>query len=68
MVIFMNLALASTTTTLAPIVTAMGSLVEVMGEVWEVMTANPLLLAFLGAALFSLGVTIFRKVKGASKG
>ena len=67
----MFLALASTTTetsTLAPIITAMGSLVDVMGKVWEVMTANPLLVVFLAASLFSVGIRIFRKVKGAAKG
>ena len=66
----MFLALASTTetSTLAPIITAMGTLVEVMGEVWKVMTANPLLLVFLAASLFGVGIRIFRKVKGAARG
>ena len=66
----MFLALADTgtgTSTLAPIITAMGSLVEVMVEVWDVMTSNPLLLVLLAASLFSVGVWIFRKVKGAAK-
>ena len=65
------LALASTgteTSTLAPIITAMGSLVEIMAEVWKVMTGNPLLVVFLAASLFSVDITIFRKVKSAAKG
>ena len=62
------LALASDTSTLTPIITAMGSLVEIMGEVWKVMTGNPLLVVFLAASLFSVGIKIFRKVKGAAKG
>ena len=67
----MIFALASTgadTSTLTPIVTAMGSLVEIMGQVWAVMTGNPLLVVFLAASLFSVGIKIFRKVKGAAKG
>mgnify|MGYP007062347668 FL=1 len=67
----MFLALADTgtsTSTLAPIITAMGSLVEVMGEVWDVMTSNPLLLVFLAASLFGVGIRIFRKVKSAARG
>ena len=64
----MFLALASDTSTLTPIITAMGSLVEIMGEVWKVMTGNPLLVVFLAASLFSVGIKIFRKVKGAAKG
>lgn len=68
----MFLALASgtgtSTSTLDPIITAMGSLVDVMGEVWSVMTSNPLLLAFLAASLFGVGIRVFRKVKGAARG
>lgn len=67
----MFLALADTgtsTSTLAPIVNAMSSLVEVMGEVWDVMTSNPLLLVFLAASLFGVGIRIFRKVKSAARG
>lgn len=67
----MFLALADTgtsTATLAPIVNAMSSLVEVMGEVWDVMTSNPLLLVFLAASLFGVGIRIFRKVKSAARG
>ena len=56
------------TATLAPIISAMGSLVEIMGEVWNVMTGNPLLVVFLAAGLFGVGIRIFRKVKSAAKG
>lgn len=31
------------------------------------MTRNPLLLVFLAASLFGVGIRIFRKVKGAAK-
>ena len=56
------------TSTLAPVITAMSTLVEIMGEVWKVMTGNPLLLVFLAAGLFGVGIKIFKKVKGAAKG
>lgn len=65
---FFALTAGADTSTLAPIVTAMGTLVEVMGEVWKVMTANPLLLVFLAASLFGVGIRIFKKVKSAAKG
>ena len=65
---FFALAAGADTSTLAPIVTAMGTLVEVMGEVWKFMTANPLLLVFLAASLFGVGIRIFKKVKSAAKG
>ena len=63
-------ALASTGTdaNMTTIVTAMGTLVEIMGEVWKVMVSNPLLVVFLAASLFGVGIKIFRKVKGAAKG
>lgn len=61
-------ALAADTSTLAPITTAMSTLVTVMGGVWEVMVSNPLLVVFLAASLFSVGIKIFKKVKGAAKG
>ena len=65
----MFLALASAgTSTLDPVITSMGTLTDVMGKVWDVMVSNPLLVVFLGAALFSVGIKIFRKVKGAAKG
>ena len=65
---FLALAPGADAATLTPIITAMGSLVEVMGEVWDVMTSNPLLLVFLAASLFGVGIRIFRKVKGAARG
>lgn len=65
---FLALASGADAATLTPIITAMGSLVEVMGEVWDVMTSNPLLLVFLAASLFGVGIRIFRKVKGAARG
>ena len=64
----MFLALASDTTTLAPVTTAMSTLVTVIGNVWEVMVSNPLLVVFLAGSLFSVGIKIFKKVKCAAKG
>lgn len=46
---------------------AVGDLVDVMEQVFAIMTSNPLLLVLLAASLFSVGVWIFRKVKGAAK-
>ena len=52
----------------ATIVSAMDDLVDIMGQVFNVMVSNPLLLVFLAAGLFTLGVKIFKKVKRAAKG
>ena len=66
---FLALATGSDTSTgLVPIVTGMGNLVNIMGEVWEVMVSNPLLVTFLGASLFFVGIKMFRKIKSAAKG
>ena len=50
------------------VTTAMDDLVDVMEQVWTIMVSNPLLLVFLAAGLFALGVRIFKKVKGAARG
>ena len=62
------LNLAAEVSTLAPVTTAMSTLVTVMEGVWEVMVSNPLLVVFLAGSLFSVGIKIFKKVKGAAKG
>lgn len=46
---------------------AVGDLADVMQQVFAIMMSNPLFLVLLAASLFSVGVWIFRKVKGASK-
>ena len=62
------LNLAAEVSTLAPVTTAMSTLVTVMEGVGEVMVSNPLLVVFLAGSLFSVGIKIFKKVKGAAKG
>lgn len=49
------------------LVNAVGDLTDVMEQVFAIMTSNPLLLVLLAASLFSVGIWIFRKVKGAAK-
>jgi len=39
-----------------------------MGNVWELMTGNPLLTLFLAVSLIGVGVSVFKSIKGASKG
>lgn len=65
---FLVLASTTTDTTLTPVISAMESLVDVMSKVWAVMLGNPLLVVFLAASLFGVGIRIFRKVKGAARG
>ena len=49
------------------LVDAVGDLTDVMEQVFAIMTSNPLLLVLLAGSLLSLGIWIFRKVKGAAK-
>lgn len=49
------------------VLNAMEDLVDVMEQVFAIMISNPLLLVLLAAGLLSLGVWIFKKVKGAAK-
>lgn len=53
---------------LLTIVKAMDNVADVMEQVWIIMVSNPLLVVFLAAALFTVGVRIFRKVKRSAKG
>lgn len=64
---FLALSSGAETSTLAPIITGMGDIVTVMTQVWSVMTSNPLLVAFLGASLLTVGIRVFRKVKSAAR-
>lgn len=66
---FLALAIeGSDTTTLTPVISAIDTLVSLVGKVFDVMVGNPLLVLFLAAGLFSLGIRIFRKAKSAAKG
>lgn len=44
------------------------TLTTLMGNVWTMMTSNPLLTLFLAVAVLSVGVGVFKMIKGASKG
>lgn len=54
--------------TVSVLTKAMGDLVDVMEQVWAIMVSNPMLVVFLAAGLFTVGVRVFRKVKRAAKG
>ena len=65
---FLALASGADTATLTPVINAISTLIELVGPVFTVMIANPLLVVFLAASLLTLGIRIFRKLKGAAKG
>lgn len=53
-----------TTVTIASIISDAGEAVtSAIGVAWDVMTANPILIVFLGAGLLSLGFAFFKKAK-----
>lgn len=50
------------------ILASTGTLTTLVGDVFELMTANPLLTLFLAASVITIGISMFRKIKGAAKG
>ena len=50
------------------ITTAIATVATVVGEVFQVMTGNPYLVFLLAASCVGIGISVFRRVKGASKG
>lgn len=46
-------------------VTTISSLLD---SVWTLMTSNPLLTLFLGVSLLTVGIRVFRRVRGAARG
>lgn len=50
------------------VISSMDTLSTLLTKVWDMMTANPLLTLFVALTLLGVGVTVFQKVKGASRG
>jgi len=44
------------------------TITTLVNSVWTLMTSNPLLTTFLCVSLLSVGIAVFRKIKGSSKG
>lgn len=42
------------------------NIASAMNVVWDLMTANPMLLLFVGAAVVTIGFTFFRKARRAA--
>ena len=54
--------------TIASLTTDAGTgIVAALGVAWDIMTANPLLMLFLGAGIISLGFYFFKKAKRTAK-
>jgi len=58
----------SSATGLDAVMSSTSTLTTLMGNVWTMMTSNPLLTLFLAVAVLSVGVGVFKMIKGASKG
>lgn len=52
---------------MASILASMAVVVSLVGSVWDLITSNPLLTVFLAAALLTVGITIFKRIKRAVK-
>lgn len=50
------------------VITAISSVTTVVGNVFTVMTGNAYLTFLLAASCVGVGISIFRRVKGASRG
>lgn len=57
-----------TSTGMDTVISSMDTLSTLLTKVWDMMTANPLLTLFVALTLLGVGVTVFQKVKGASRG
>ena len=53
---------------MAAILASMTTITDLVTSVWELMTSNPLLSLFLAASLLGVGVSVFRRIKRASRG
>ena len=51
----------------AALVSAIDDLSDVVGQVFSIIVSNPFFVLLVAAGLFTLGIRIFRKVKGAAK-
>ena len=43
------------------------TIVPMVGQVWSLITGNPLLTAFAAVGLLGVGISVFRRVKRASR-
>lgn len=49
------------------VLASMDTLSALMSKVWVLMTSNPLLTLFVAVSLLSVGVGVFRMIKGAAR-
>ena len=54
-------------TGIAVVTGAIGNVVDVVGQIFTVMTGNAYLVFFMAAGLLGVGITIFKRLKGAAK-
>ena len=47
------------------ITSGVSTVVDVFGQIWSLMTGNPLIMVFIGGSLLSVGVGVFKKLRGA---
>lgn len=62
-----NVEGATTATGIAVLLSQVSTLATLMGEVWTIMVANPLLAVMLAAALVTVGIRLFKRIKAAAK-
>lgn len=46
---------------------AVSTITTVIGDVWTAIVGNPLLLVLAAGSLLSIGIAMFRKIKGAAR-
>ena len=44
------------------------TLTTLVSDVFDIMVANPLLVIFLASSLIGVGISLFRRLRGASRG
>ena len=53
---------------MAAITGSVSTVTQMVGEVFNMITGNPLLSVFVAASLIGVGISVFRRIKGASRG
>ncbi len=56
----------ATTDSMDTVVSATDKVVEFTSKVFDLITGNPVLVVFLAASLIGVGISVFRKLKGAA--
>ena len=53
---------------LATVLAGTSTITTLVGDVFDMIVSNPLLCIFVAASLIGVGISVFKRIKGASRG